>query len=55
MNKKKCANHCPKCKSKNIDYSTFEWFDDRVEYPASCLDCKADFVEVYTYDYTESK
>lgn len=48
-------NTCPVCGSENIDYQTFEWFDDRVEYPASCLEtgCEADFVEVYKYHHSE--
>lgn len=51
--KRICANHCPSCGSEDIDYRTFEWFDDRVEYPATCCDCEMNFTEVYKYSFSE--
>ena len=42
---------CPICNSVNLDYACAEISDDSIYYPASCIECGAEFKEYYTLTF----
>jgi len=54
---KECIGECPYCGSDNVDYHQSETDENYITYPATCLDCKKPFEELYaiTYSFTEFK
>lgn len=46
---------CPYCESENVDYDKYNYEDNFIEYPMTCLDCGKHSIELYFTEFERTE